>query len=47
MHHNYILFTQIDLHVADIPKVIEQLNNAFGFEENEVIQVPFLFGLIY
>ena len=27
--------------MADIPKVMEQLNNAFGFEENEVIQVLF------
>ena len=33
------LFIQIDLPLADAPKVIEQLNNAFGFDESDVIQV--------
>lgn len=36
---------QIDLPQADIPKVAEQLYNAFGFEEDDIIQVDILSSL--
>ena len=33
---------QVDLTLADIPGVTEQLNNAFGFKQEEILKVDSL-----
>ena len=46
-HDVHVLHTrQIDLGLANIPRVIEQVGNAFGFGEDEILKVLQVYHLI-